>query len=109
MSGNAFMTKDRSRIFNCCPDIKVLRVRVISRDEIKAGRVFVIKSGRIHKTSRARRLKSFRQLSYFKLSEVVRQSDKVMVLQELNHLCFATLISLKERSLIRWNVLAPLR
>ena len=51
MSRNAFVSEDRPRIFNCGADIKVLRLRVISRNKEKTGRILVVNAWRIHESS----------------------------------------------------------
>ena len=93
MTGNAFVTEDWTRIFNRRADIKVLRLRVVSRYEIKAGWILVVNSGRIHKTSGAGWLECFGQLSDFERAEVIGDGDELMFFQEFDHLLFATLVS----------------
>src|SRR5437762_14296844 len=73
---NAFMSEDRSRIFDRRANIKILRLRVVSRDEIETGRVFVVNARRIHKTARAGRLERFRQLPDLKRTEIIRSEER---------------------------------
>ena len=109
MPGNPFVPQNRPRIFNRGPDVKVLRIRVVGWDEIEAGRIFIINARRIHESARAGRLERFGQLPDFELAEISRQSHEMMILEELDHLRLATLISLQERRLVGRNVFTPLR
>src|SRR5467141_199834 len=92
--GDAFMSKDRSRIFDRGANIKILRLRVVSRDEIETGRVFVVNARGIHKTARAGRLERFQQLPDLKRTEIIWHANEIMFLQEINHLGLAAFISL---------------
>src|SRR6266481_7032483 len=107
MSGNTFMPKDWSWIFNRRTNIKILRFRIVGGNEKESGWILVINTGRIHKTARAGRLKSFGQLSNLKRPEIVRQRYKIVFLQEADHFCFAAFIRFQERFLIRRNVSSP--
>src|SRR2546429_7616943 len=109
MSGNTFMPEDRSWIFNRRTNIKILRFRIVGGNEKESGWVLVIKTGGIHETARAGRLKSFGQLSNLKRPEIVRQGYKIVFLQEADHFCFAAFIRFQERFLIRRNVSRPFR
>src|SRR5438045_9740044 len=62
VAGNSFMTKHRSRIFNRRANVKVLRLRIVGRNEIETGRIFVINTGRIHEAAGTRRLERFGEL-----------------------------------------------
>src|SRR5437773_12141007 len=79
MSWNTFVSEDRPRIFNRRADVKVLRLRIVSRDEKETGRVFIVNTGRIHETARAGRFERFRQLANLKRTEVIRQSHKTVL------------------------------
>src|SRR5947209_20344614 len=94
MTGDSFVTQNRSRILDRCSNIKILRLRVVSRDEIETGRVFVVNARRIHKTARAGRLERFRQLPDLKRTEIIWQANEIMFLQEINHLSLTAFISL---------------
>ena len=109
MSGNTFVPKNRSWIFNRCTNIKILRFRIVGGNEKEPSWVLVVNTGRIHETARAGRLKSFGQLSNLKRPEIVRQGYKIVFLQETDHFYFAAFIRFQERFLIRRNVSSPFR
>src|ERR1041385_1170805 len=92
MSGNTFVTEDRPGVFNRRANVKILRVRVVSRDEKETSWIFVINAGRIHEAPRAGWLESLRQLSDLKRAKVIGQSHKAMLFQEADHFCHATFI-----------------
>src|SRR5205823_6622597 len=83
MSGNAFVPKNGSWIFNRRANIKILRFRIIGGNEKESGWVLVVNTGRIHETARAGRLKSFGQLSNLKRPEIVRQGYQIVFLKKL--------------------------
>src|SRR6266566_7993918 len=94
MSGNPFVSEDRPRIFNCRANIEVLRLRIVCWDEKETGRVLVVNTGRIHETTGAGWLERFRQLSNLERTEIIGQRHEGVLLQEINHLLLATLVSL---------------
>ena len=104
MSGNAFVSENRTRIFDCRANVKILRFRIVGRDEIEAGRILVVNAGRIHEAARAGRLERFRQLPNLKRPEIIRQGDKIVFLQEADHFCFAAFVRFEEGFLIGRNV-----
>src|SRR6266436_2181619 len=104
MSGNSFVSEDWSGIFNCGANIKILRLRVVGRNEKESGWVLVIHTGRIHETARAGRLKGFWQLPNLKRAEIFRQGHKIVFPQETDHFCLATFVRLQERLLIGGDV-----
>ena len=71
MPGNSFMPENRARIFDRGADVKVLRLRIVGRNEIETGRVLVVNTGRIHETAGAGRLERVRQLSNLKRAEII--------------------------------------
>ena len=93
MPRDAFVTKDRPRIFDCCANIKIWRLRTVGGNEIESGRIFIVNAWRIHESARTGRLKSFRQLANLKCAEIIGQRDKLMFLQKINHFLFPTFIS----------------
>ncbi len=109
MSGNSLVPENWPRIFDRRPDVEVLRVRVVCRDEIESGRILVINARRIHEAARAGWLEGFGQLPDLKFPEVIRQRDQPAIFQEADHLRLAAFISLQEGRLVRRNVFAPLR
>ena len=90
------MPQDRSRIFDGGADVEVLRLRIVGRNEIEAGRVLVVNSGRIHEAAGTSRLERFRQLPDLKWAEIIRQGDELMLLQKINHLLFAAFIGFQK-------------
>src|ERR1035437_3236598 len=80
MPRNSFVSEDGARIFNGCANVKILRLRIISGDEIETGWILVINPRRIHKTSRAGRLERLRQLADLESSEVIGNADEMMFL-----------------------------
>src|SRR5438876_11573653 len=100
MSGNAFVAEDRSWIFNRRANVKVLRFRIICRNEKESGWILVVNAGRIHEASRAGRLKRVRQLPDLKRAKVIRQSYDVVLLQEADHFRLAAFVRFQERFLI---------
>src|SRR3954465_6282600 len=92
VAGNAFVAKDRPRLFNGGTDIKILALRVVGGNEIKAGAVFVVNAGSIHESAGRGRLEGFWKLADLKVSEIWRQRHQVLLLQELDHRAFAALV-----------------
>ena len=45
MTGYTFMPKDGARILNCGSDVEVFALRIVSGNEVKTARVFVIDAG----------------------------------------------------------------
>src|SRR4029077_7834534 len=109
MSWNTFVPKNRSWISNRRANIKILRFRIVRRNEKESGWVLVVNTGRIHETARAGRLKGFGQLSNLERPEIARQRYKILLLQETDHFCFAAFIRFQERFLIGRNVSIPFR
>src|SRR6266498_815552 len=109
MSWDPFVPKNRSWVFNCCANIKILRFRIVGGNEKESGWVLVVNTGRVHKTAGAGWLEGLGQLSNLKRPEIVWQRYKVVLLQEADHFCFAAFIRFQERFLIRRNVSSPFR
>src|ERR1043166_8784566 len=101
MSRNAFVTEDRPWVFNRRADVKILRLRVVSRDEKEARWIFVVNAGRIHEATGAGRFERLRQLSNLKRAKVTWQRHKIMFLQEADHFCLAAFVRFQKRFLIR--------
>ena len=101
--------RNRPRVFDRGADIKILRLRVVGRNEIKTGRIFVVKAGWIHEAAGAGRLECFGQLPNLEAAKVIGHRHELMFFQETDHLLLAAFVSLQERRLIWWNVLAPRR
>src|SRR5437667_12363792 len=104
MSRDSFVSEDWPRIFDRRANVKVLRLRIVSRNEIEAGRVFVVNTGRIHETARTRRLERFWQLPNLKRAEIIGQTDKIFLFQEIDHLLLAAYVRFQERRLVLRNV-----
>src|SRR6266404_5525773 len=109
MSGNPFVSENRSRVFDRRANIKILRFRVVCGNEKESGWVLVVNTRRIHKTARAGWLEGLGQLSNLKRPEIVWQRYEIVLLQEADHFCFAAFICFQERFLIRRNVSSPFR
>src|SRR5437879_1138991 len=106
MSRNTFMSEDGPRVLDRGANIKVLRLRIVRRDEIKTGRVLVVNAGRIHETAGVGWLECFRQLPNLKRAEVIGQRYQIVFLQEIDHLLLATFVGFQERGLVGRNVRA---
>src|SRR3984893_7740383 len=107
MSGDSFVPEDWPRIFDRSTNVKVLRLRIVSWNEIETGRVFVVNTRRIHETARTCRLERFWQLPNLKRAQVIGQGDEILLFQEIDHLLLAAFVRFQERRLVRRNVLAP--
>ena len=46
VAGNSFVTEDRPRVFDRRANVEILRLRIVSRNEIETARVFVVNAGR---------------------------------------------------------------
>src|SRR6266480_6543372 len=103
VTGDSFVTKNRPRIFDRSAQVKILRLGIVGWNEEKPDRILVVNPRWIHEAAWAGRLERFRQLPNLKLPEVIRQSDKLMRFQEIDHLGFAAFIRFQERLLIGWN------
>src|SRR5436189_4271892 len=97
MSGNTFMPENRSWVFDCRANIKILRLRIVGGSEKESGWVLVVNTRRIHETARAGPLKGFWQSPNLKRPETLRQRYKIVFLQEIDHCCFAAFIRFQER------------
>src|SRR5205085_3598157 len=71
MAGNSFMAEDRARVFDRGTDIEIFRLGVVSRNEIKAGRIFVVNAGGIHETAGTGRLEGFGQLPNLEAAQII--------------------------------------
>ena len=100
MSGNSFVSENRPRIFDCRANVKVFRLRVIGRNKIEPGRIFIINTRWIHEAAGTRRLKRLRQLANLKCTQIIGQRHEVVLLQKVDHLGFAALVRLEKRCLI---------
>src|SRR5258707_5531866 len=109
MSWNTFVSQNRSWVFNCCANIKLLRSRIVGGNEKESGWILVVNTGRIHETAGAGWLEGLGQLSNLKRTEIVGQRNKIVFLQEADHFCFATFVRFQERFLIGRNVSSPFR
>src|SRR5216684_6982101 len=89
MARDSFVSENWPRIFDGGADIKILRLRIVCWNEIKAGRVFVVNAGRIHETAGTGWLERFGQLPNLKRAEIIRQRDQIVLLQEIDHFLFA--------------------
>src|SRR5437879_6276198 len=104
MSWNTFVSENRSWIFDCRANIKILRFRIVGGNEKESGWILVVNTGRIHEPPRAGWLESLGQLSNLKWTEIARQRHKIVFLQEADHFCFAAFVRFQERFLIRRDV-----
>ena len=109
MSGNSFVPKDRPRVFNRRANVKVLRLRIVRRNEKETRRIFVINAGRIHETTRTGWLERLRQLPNLKWAKIIGHCHEIVFPHELDHLLLATFVSFQERRLIGRNLCAALR
>src|SRR5260370_13364628 len=109
MPGNAFVTEDWARVFNRRANVKVFRLRIVSRNEIKTGRVLIVNTGWIHETAGTGWFECFRQLSNLKRAQIIRQGHEVVFLQKTDHFLLATLIRFQERCLVWRNARAASR
>ena len=103
------MPENRPRIFDRRANVKILRLRIVGRNEKEAGRIFVVNAGRIHETAGAGRLERFRQLPNLKRPEIIGHRDELLFLQEIDHLLLAAFVRFQERRLVRRNVRAARR
>ena len=92
MSGNTFVTEDRSRVFNRRANVKIFRFRIVCRDKKEAGWIFVVNARRIHETAGAGRFERFRQLPDLKRAEIIWQGHKTVLFQKADHFCLATFV-----------------
>src|SRR5204862_8354114 len=106
MAGNTLMPKDWPRIFNRRANVKVFRLRIVSRNEEETGRIFIVNTGWIHETARTRWFKCFWQLSNLERAKIIGQRHEIVFLQKADHFMLADLIGFQERCLIRRNVRA---
>ena len=103
------MSEDRPRVLDRGANIKVLRLRIVRRDEIKTGRVLVVNAGRIHETAGTGWFECLRQLPDLKRAKIFGQRDQIVFFQEIDHLLLATLVGFQERGLVGRNVRATRR
>src|SRR5690349_4971007 len=104
MSGNPFVSENRSWIFDCCANIEIFRFRIVGGNEKESRWILVINTGRIHETARAGWLESLGQLSNLKRAKIFRQSHKTVLLEKVDHFRFTAFIRFQERFLIGRNV-----
>src|SRR5207248_10242633 len=81
MAGNTLMPKDWPRIFNRRANIKVFRLRIVSRNEEETGRILIINTGWIHETAGTRWFKCFWQLSNLERAKIIGQRHEIVFLQ----------------------------
>src|SRR6058998_587405 len=96
VTGDSFVPKNRPRIFDRGTQVKILRLRIVGGNKKEPDRVLIVNPRWIHEAARARRLERFWQLPNLKLHEVIRQSDKLMRFQKIDHLGLAAFIRLQE-------------
>src|SRR5216684_4418182 len=89
---NSFVTENRARVFDGRANIKVTALGIVGGNEIKARIVLVVNAGRVHETAGTGGLERFGQLANFKAAEIRRQRNEMILLQETNHLSFATFV-----------------
>src|SRR5258708_38854990 len=97
MSGNTFVSQNRSWVFNRRTNIKILRFRIVCRNEKESGWIPIVNAGRIHETAGAGWLERLGQLSNLERTEIFRQGHKMVFLQEIDHFCFAAFVRFQER------------
>src|SRR4030095_12640483 len=107
MTRDTFMPENGPRVLYCGADVKVFALRIVSRDEVKTARVFVIDAGRVHETTGTGGLEGFWKLPDIKRSDVIRNRDQPIRFQEVDHFLLTTFVRLQERLLILWDVLTP--
>src|SRR5436309_5153511 len=88
VAGDALVTENRPRVFNGRANVEVPALRIVCGNEIKAGWILVVNSGRVHETARTGWFEGFGKLANFKSAER-RQSDEMIVFQKGDHLGFA--------------------
>src|SRR5437868_14235852 len=94
---NAFVAENGARIFDGGTDIKIMRLRIVSRDKVEAAGVLIVDAGRIHEPAGAGRLKGFGQLAYLEAAEIRGQRHEFVRFQKLDHLLLAALVGSEER------------
>src|SRR4030095_1124384 len=107
MARYTFVHENGAWVFNSRSDVEVLALGVVSGNEVKTARVFVIDAGRVHKTTRTGWLEGFRKLPDIKRTEVIRNRNQPMRLQEVDHFFLTTFVGLQECLLVRGDVLTP--
>src|SRR5207253_96202 len=80
MTGDSFVTQNWPRIFDRRANVKILRLRIVSRNEIETGRILVVNTGRIHETAGTGRLERFGQLPNLKSTEIIGDRDEFVLL-----------------------------
>src|SRR5437773_4006236 len=103
VTGDSFVPKNRPRIFDLGTQVKILRLRIVGGNKKEPDRVLIVNPRWIHEAARARRLERLWQLPNLKLPEVIRQGDKLMRFQKIDHLGLAAFIRLQECLLIGRN------
>src|ERR1051326_2100894 len=107
VAGNAFVAENRSRVFDRRADVKVLRLRVVGRNEKEPRRIFIVNAWWVHEAAGTGRLERFGQLPNLETPEIIWDRDEFVFLQECDHLFFATFIGGEKRRLVRRNTFAP--
>src|SRR5438552_18465545 len=78
---NAFMSEDRSWIFDRGANIKIRRLWIVSRDEIETGRVLVVNARGSHEPARTGRLERSGQLPDSTRTEISGQANELLFVQ----------------------------
>src|ERR1051325_6038300 len=103
MSRDAFMAKDRPRVFDRRANIKILRFWIVSRNKKETSWVLVVNTGRSEEPAGAGRFERVGQLSNLKRPEIIGNRHDLMFFQEIDHLGLATFIGFQERFLVGRN------
>src|ERR1043165_4327036 len=106
VAGNAFVAENRSRILDRRADVKVLRLRVVGRNEKEPRRLFIVNAWWVHEAAGTGRLERFGQLPNLETPEIIWDRDEFVFLQECDHLLFATFVGGEKRRLVRRNIFA---
>src|ERR1700738_1500760 len=109
VSRDSFMAENRPRVFNGRADIEVFALRIVSGNEIETARVLVVNAGRIHEAAGAGWLERLGQLPDFKVTEIRREGDQLVLFEEADHFRLATFVGFQKIVLIFWDRSCSLR
>src|SRR6266542_3210028 len=92
MTRNAFVSEDGPRIFDGGADVKVAALRVVGRNEIKAGRIGIVDPRRVHESAGARGLERFGKLTDLEAAHVGRDRHQAVRTQKVSELLESHLV-----------------
>src|SRR5438094_6223701 len=82
MAGNTLMPKDWSRVFNRGADIKIFRLRIVSRNEEETARILIVNTGGINETAGTRWFKCFWKLPNLERAKLTGQLPELVFVQK---------------------------